>query len=314
LDIDYQPNTANDKAYFASKITDELALRSMSIVGSLHDRQQRHRQELIKEEQTDEIKRMLAAGEPKEKAMYLVLQAVVCILHLENRVGLKLIESILRSGLSNAQKGVLEWMESNGAKKRQEEYVQRITTIIQTQILGTVTAPSQWRFPLSDDGTMGMLSMDNNQTLRVMNSIELVIEASFSVHDDNKSRLLFCFPHYRAAIVILRKDHDCMDNEITKFQEHIDAWFQDWVKVYRKEGCTNYTHMLSSSHVMRYMQEWRCLHRYSQQGWEALILFPSNKPWWFVKKCCQEKQTPCNCLVATMKNNVVQCTGRCSVE
>jgi hypothetical protein len=28
--------------------------------------------------------------------------------------------------------------------------------------------------------------------------------------------------------------------------------------------------MLSSSHVMRYMQEWRCLHRYSQQGWEAL--------------------------------------------
>lgn len=28
--------------------------------------------------------------------------------------------------------------------------------------------------------------------------------------------------------------------------------------------------MLSSSHVMRYMQEWKCLHRFSQQGWEAL--------------------------------------------
>ena len=28
--------------------------------------------------------------------------------------------------------------------------------------------------------------------------------------------------------------------------------------------------MLSSSHVMRYMQDWKCLHRYSQQGWEAL--------------------------------------------
>jgi hypothetical protein len=40
--------------------------------------------------------------------------------------------------------------------------------------------------------------------------------------------------------------------------------------VYGKEGCTNYTHMLSSSHIMQYMQEWKRLHRFSQQGWEAL--------------------------------------------
>jgi hypothetical protein len=270
LDIDYQPNTANDKANFASQITDELARHSMSLIGTLRDRQQRLRQELMREQRTSEIKRMLAAGEPKEKAMYLVLQAIVCILHLENRVGLKSIESILRSGLSNAQKGNLEWTESNGANKRQEDYVQRITTIIQTQILGTATAPSQWRFPLSDQGTMGTLSMDNNRTRSVMNSIELIVEASFPDSDENKSRLLSCFPHYRTAIVILRNDHDCTDEEILSFQAHIDAWFQDWVKVYGKEGCTNYTHMLSSSHVMRYMQEWRCLHRYSQQGWEAL--------------------------------------------
>jgi hypothetical protein len=37
---------------------------------------------------------MLSASEPKDQAMYLVLQAVVCILHLKNRVGLKSIESI----------------------------------------------------------------------------------------------------------------------------------------------------------------------------------------------------------------------------
>ncbi len=69
---------------------------------------------------------------------------------------------------------------------------------------------------------------------------------------------------------ILRKDTNATLEEITVFQDHIDAWFCDWVKVYGKEGCTNYTHMLLSSHVMRYMQEWKCLHRFSQQGWEAL--------------------------------------------
>ncbi len=117
---------------------------------------------------------------------------------------------------------------------------------------------------------MGTLSMDNNRTRLVMNSIELIVEESFANSDPNKHLLLTCFPRYREAIVILRKSTDVSDEEIATFQEHIDAWFRYWVTVYGKEGCANYTHMLSSSHVMRYMQEWRCLHRFSQQGWEAL--------------------------------------------
>jgi hypothetical protein len=65
-----------------------------------------------------------------------------------------------------------------------------------------------------------------------MNSIELIIEASFPADaDQNKARLLHCFPHYHAAIVILRKDSDYTDGEITAFQEHIDTWFCDWVNV-----------------------------------------------------------------------------------
>jgi hypothetical protein len=141
---------------------------------------------------------------------------------------------------------------------------------MQTQILGTMHAPSQWRFPLTEEGNMGSLSMDNNCTRLVMNSIELLVDASFSDLDDNKNRLLQCFPQYRAGINILRKDTNATEEEIGMFQNHIDIWFRDWVQVHGKEGCTNYTHMLSSSHVMRYMQEWKSLHRFSQQGWEAL--------------------------------------------
>ena len=158
----------------------------------------------------------------------------------------------------------------NGVSMQQEEYVRRITCIMQTRVLGSAFAPSQWRFPLTEDGNMGTLSMDNNQTCVVMNSIELLIEASFSDADKNKCHLLRCFPHYRAAINILRKDTNATEEEIGVCQDHIDSWFQDWVQVFGKEGCTNYTHMLSSSHVMRYMQEWRCLNCFSQQGWKAL--------------------------------------------
>jgi hypothetical protein len=126
--------------------------------------------------------------------MYLVLQAVVCILRLENRVGLKSIESTLCSGLSNAMEVVLGWTESNVSNKWQEEYVHHMSNIIQTKILGTVMAPSQWHFPLTEEGNMGVLKMDNNQTHSIINAIELIIEDSFPDSDNNKQRLLRCFP------------------------------------------------------------------------------------------------------------------------
>ena len=271
MDIDYQPTSgANNKAFlWAQNILRELVKRSLPVTGTLVDRQQRLRCHLVNEMRSRDVTQMLAESEPKEQAMYLALQAVVCILHLENRVGLKSIESILRSGLSNARMGLLDWIATTSVNRRQELYIERKSSIIRNEILGTPFAPSQWRFPLNEEGIMGSLSMNNNRTRLVMNSIELLIVQSFP-NAENRRLLLRCFPRYRAAIVILRKNTDATEDEIATFQDHIDAWFQDWVKVYGKEGCTNYTHMLSSSHVMRYMQDWKCLHRYSQQGWEAL--------------------------------------------
>ena len=251
LDVDCRPSSTRDKAAMAALVTAELARRLMPTSGLLQERKERLKDILLKEQRARDLSKMLTESQPKERAMYLVLQAVVCILHLENRVGLKSIESILRSGLSNAQKGILDWTTASGIQARQEQYVKRISRIISCNILGTSIAPAQWRFPLGEDGLMGTLSMDNNRTRRVMNSIELLVNVSFPCNDINRKRLLRCFPKYRAAMVLLRKNSDLDDNEIQTFQSLIDAWFNDWVRVYGKEGCTNYTHMLSSSHVMR---------------------------------------------------------------
>jgi hypothetical protein len=203
----------------------------MNVNGPLHTRQERLRKQLLNEKRVQDLRRMLKDSEPREKAMYLVLQAIVCILHLENRVGLKSIESVLRSGLSNAIQGKLEWIKAKAIKKRQVEFIECITNIIQSRILCTYAAPSQWRFPLTEDGTMGSLSMDNNRTRLIINEFELIIEVSFPNSDANKRRLPRCLPQYRAALTILRKNTDYTANEINAFQEHIDAWFCDWVSV-----------------------------------------------------------------------------------
>ena len=150
MDVDFQVSAAtaaqaNSKAVWARNITDELApLRDMAVSGSLLERQQQVRGRLIQEQRSRDLQSMLSDSEPKDKSMYAAMQAVVCILHLENRVGLKSIESILRSGFSNARKGDLEWtVAANNVNKRQDEYVRAITRIIQTQILGTVQTSSQ---------------------------------------------------------------------------------------------------------------------------------------------------------------------------
>jgi hypothetical protein len=47
LDIDYQPNTAKYRAVFCRHVTDELADRSMTLTGTLRDRQLRLREQRV---------------------------------------------------------------------------------------------------------------------------------------------------------------------------------------------------------------------------------------------------------------------------
>jgi hypothetical protein len=55
---------------------------------------------------------------------------------------------------------------------------------------------------------------------------------------------------------------------VKQFPEHIDLWYQVWMELHGLDGCTNYTHMLSSGHMAEFMFKWRNLYRFSQQGWE----------------------------------------------
>jgi hypothetical protein len=62
------------------------------IPGTLIERQQRLRNQLVNKQRGRDLRNMLQRSAPRDRAMYLVLQAVVCILHVENRVGLNIIE------------------------------------------------------------------------------------------------------------------------------------------------------------------------------------------------------------------------------
>jgi hypothetical protein len=69
-------------------------------------------------------------------------------------------------------------------------------------------------------------------------------------------------------MMTLGQTQDFTDSDIDRLQVDIDAWNARWVALCGREGLTNYTHLLNSSHVTYYLRRFRNLYRYSNQGWE----------------------------------------------
>jgi hypothetical protein len=111
------------------------------------------------------------------------------------------------------------------------------------------------------------ICLDINRTRKVIENFELLVDVAVT---DNAWAIKYatCIPNYRDDMIILRQHLEFTDDDIEQFQNHMDTWFQKWMQQHASEGCTNYTHQLSSRHIAEYMLKWRNMYRFSQQGWE----------------------------------------------
>ena len=72
------------------------------------------------------------------------------------------------------------------------------------------------------------------------------------------------------AMIILRKRTNYTETEILQFQEYYDLFAQDWIVLWGQAGMTNYIHMAISGHISDNMTHFKCMYRFSQQGWENI--------------------------------------------
>ena len=186
---------------------------------------------------------------------------IPCILHLENRVGEKIISCIVKKGLD---------LYDSGPK---EEFLSNLSRTFQTKVFGTEASPSQWKLRYSSEG--GSISLDpiqlrNNNVRSCLHSIDAIVEASILNDASLASKIIQATSKYNEAMVLLTKHSELSDDEIEKFQTLIDDFFELWIEVFGSHGVTNYIHMLAAGHVHYFLKKYRCLYLYSQQGWEAL--------------------------------------------
>jgi hypothetical protein len=274
-----QATSAVRNAYMIALASD-LSLRNFPTTGSLKEMQDRLKKALIKEYMLREVQKELDHGTVSEKtAMYLAINALPCILHLENRVGLKILTRLLRIGLGRAKAGLIDDLGSN-QKDRIANFLKGVEKRLNTVIWGSEDFPVRWSCPYDDkEKNIGTICLDNERTRMAIDYLEELIV--FCIPDmDDQIEWSLTIEFYRQAMIQLRKKEDLSDEEILAFQWDIDQYGQHWIDINMgAEGVTNYVHDLISGHIADYLFHWRNLYIHSQQGWEALNF--AVKKYWF---------------------------------
>jgi hypothetical protein len=266
--IHFEPDSQSAAQGFSRLLTDALILRNQPIDGSLVDRRNRLKEALVSEHYIRQLRKKVQHCDNQEAAFFFLMQAIPCILHLENRTGLKLFTQLVVEGISNASKQLI-FTDVGSEQVRIERYVAKVEEIVNCQIHGTPQNPAHWVCPMSDDRKeLGIICMANDKTRSVCDSLELLINASVV---DPRRKLLWesAISHFRISLKELRRKEDFTDEQIIAVQKKMDLFFQDWVDLQGIAGSTNYFHMMGSGHIADYLFKWRNLYRHSQQGWEA---------------------------------------------
>jgi len=195
------------RAKYSRTINHELRIRHMPVsVAPLQERQSQLREVCMKERSIRKLRTALQHGKKIEnsKAFLSLHDAVPCILHLENRVGLKLFTMLLRAGLSNATSGnTFSVMTAKGM--RFDAFFKSVNEIVNTIVIGTRFHPGQWDCPKDKaKNEVGIICLDNNRTRKIVDSFDLFVDLCI-VDEIKKEQWKKSIAHYRDAIKLLRK-------------------------------------------------------------------------------------------------------------
>jgi hypothetical protein len=237
--------------------------------GPLEIRRESLRVALKGESTINRLSKEISHGEVREGACFVLMQTLPCVLHMENRNGIKLLTMVFIEGLSNTKKGdIFNDVRAEGT--RVSLYVAEVERLINRSILGTDDDPCQWTFPYNaQKKEVGPITMDNVRTRRIVDALDVVIDFCVT-NEDRKALWTSALNNYRTTMVLLRQREDFTDDMIVSYQSHADKFFQAWVLLWQDEGITNYLHMIGAGHISDYLFKWRNLYRFSQQGWEAM--------------------------------------------
>jgi hypothetical protein len=205
---------------FYEKIVDELQLRNLpqEVVSTYTFSEARDALfSLMKTEMAAE--KLIASikhGTEVPGALFLIMAAVPCILHAENRMGLKFLTCLLSHGFQHAASGGL-YKDITPAKQH-EKFIDDVQEAINTSLLGDEVFPISWVMPTVKDkesdslNDVGTICLDNTKTHKIVDQIDVIID--LCIPPDNpqygiaNKEYKECFQYFRNAMSIAWKHKD----------------------------------------------------------------------------------------------------------
>jgi hypothetical protein len=280
IHFDVTEASQQDRASYSKLLNNDLKVRVLSIRGPLSERQKRLLEAMKEEKMVRLLQEAIAHGHRgRATALFTTLNNPPCILHMHNRIALKKLTVILKNGLSNALAGRLDGkLFSTGqlatlhesTKKRFDAFVKKVENLFNTEVWGTPFAPTHWNLPVDDrEKKILTLCLDNERCKTAIDSFDRIIDFLL-VPDNQPAAYKECVHTFRSVMVKVRQKTPFSDEDIASFQRTTDEWYQMWMTLEGREGCTNYTHLLGAGHVADMLFHHRNLYVFSNQGWEAL--------------------------------------------
>jgi len=193
--IEYQPASRSDRVSFRNLLDAEARLRGFNdwTTLSIAELKLQLHEVLVVEKKHEMLSHILSASNLDE-AMIRLEQALPCLLHLENRTSETLIEHLLQRGLYFRE----------GDRSSTADFIKSVEDIINQTIFGSVGCSSNWKFPLSDDGTMGKVKLANWRARRVIEEITDIVHICIPGENrlPEKEKWLSTLSAYRQTIKV----------------------------------------------------------------------------------------------------------------
>jgi hypothetical protein len=190
---------------FSNQISDELILRDITPHGTLDSRVGKLKDCLTQEWLLRTITASINHSEKQSDKTFLkLIDFVPCILHLENRTGIKLFSMILREGLQNAlDKSIYNNIRSQQA--RIDNFLGDIAAACNKKIWGTDFRPSSWRVPYDNkEKAIDDITLDNNKTRELCTNMNIIIKLCVG-DKDRQQKWIFTVNKYVLSMTMLRK-------------------------------------------------------------------------------------------------------------
>jgi hypothetical protein len=184
---------------------------------------------------------------------------VPCVLHLHISVIEKVLTLLFTYSLDKL---------ASDEKIKRIKHIETPQSYVNTLDLGNTRKPGHWKCPIKNGDEVGDCSFTDMQATYIEKKLVPIIEKAFTLQESRKDAWIKVVKQMTWVLTAFLHREYFTDEQLIIMGLRLDEWTIDRILLVGKDGMTNYTHLMTSGHIVYYLKYWSSFYRYINQGWE----------------------------------------------